>query len=190
MEEIISALRAHGSPWAEKTLETLLQRSPTSLRVTLQLMRLGTGYEWTIAEAFQREYAVASHFMRHPDFVQGVEHVLGKKEGPPVWTPPTLEELGEEEVRKFINPAPGEQRLALLRDPGVSDYERYPHEGLGLPTEAEVRRVVVGRNTWVKEEVVRYFVDARGGREGVETKVRDVVERMTWEEHGMVRWRD
>ncbi|KAH8148365.1 uncharacterized protein LAJ45_07466 [Morchella importuna] len=191
MEEIISALHAHNTPWASQTLKTLLQRSPTSLRVTLQLMRLGTGYEWTIAEAFQREYAVASHFMRHPDFVQGVEHVLLKKEGPPVWTPPKLEELGEEAVRAFVNPAPGEQRLALLRDPGVGDYERYPHEGVvGLPTEAEIRRLVVGQNTWVREDVVRYFVDARGGRDGVERKVRDVVERMTWEEHGMVRWRE
>lgn len=189
VEEIISALRDHNTPWAEETLATMLLRSPLSLRVTLQLMRLGTGYEWTIAEAFQREYAVASHFMRHPDFIEGVEHVLMKKEGAPRWNPATLDELDDAKVRAFVNPAPGDQRLRLLRDPGAGDYEKYPHEGIGLPTEAEIRRFIVGRSC-VREDVVGYFVDVKEGKDGVRAKVEDVLERMTGVDDGFVKWKE
>src|SRR2546421_8327682 len=75
--EIISALEKENTDWATKTIETLRQRSPTAVYVTLRQMMLGR--EWSIQETFQREYHIAAAFMAHPDFTEGVTAQLIRK---------------------------------------------------------------------------------------------------------------
>lgn len=153
-------------------------------------MRLGLGTEWNIAEAFQREHSVASRFMTHPDFVEGVEALLVRKEAPR-WDPATVEESTEEDAADFVTPRPGEQRLVLLRELGGGDeYNWYPHAGLGLPSEEEVKSVVQGAK-WVRDDLVRWFVDGRSGKGGVREKVVDVLERKTERgEEGYIQWKN
>lgn len=150
-------------------------------------MRLGLGFEWTISEAFQREYSVASRFMSHPDFVAGVVALLVNKVDKPKWTPATIEEITEQDAIDFVTPVPGENRLQLLARGEGTDYTQYPHAGMGLPTEVEVRSVV-GATKLVARDLVRWFVDGRNGKLGVEEKVLDVVRRKTKTVEGFVEW--
>lgn len=150
-------------------------------------MRLGLGFEWTISEAFQREYSVASRFMSHPDFVAGVVALLVDKVGKPQWTPTTIEETTEQDAIDFVTPVPGESRLQLLAGGEGTDYTQYPHAGMGLPTEVEIRSVL-GATKLVTRDLVRWFVDRRNGKLGVEEKVLDVVRRKTKTVEGFVEW--
>ncbi|CRG84407.1 hypothetical protein PISL3812_01699 [Talaromyces islandicus] len=130
IEEIFAALekeRDDGAmkKWAGKTLDTLRARSPTSLKVTLRQLRLGK--EWTISEAFRREYAIAAHFMRHPDFVEGVSaRLISKPPRDPSWSPKLLEEVRTEDVNAFF--ASTDKELALFKE---NDYKSYPHAKYG-----------------------------------------------------------
>lgn len=152
-------------------------------------MRLGLGFEWTIKEAFQREYVVASHFMAHPDFVTGVVARLVTKGGvEPLWTPRTIEETTEEDAVKFVTPTPGDQRLVLLREGAGANYREYPHAEIGLPSEVEVKSFLLEGRKLVERDLVRWFVDGRNGKLGVEAKVQDVVRRKTKTVDGFVKW--
>src|SRR5690606_15496774 len=150
MEQIVDALKADGSEFALKTLETMLKRSPTSLRVTLRQLR--EGRSWTIAETFQREYFMATKFMQGHDFTEGVvAKLIDKRE--PKYKPATLEEVSPEAVNAYfdLRSQPVSQRLQLLNK---NDYKDYPYY-FGLPTEEEVKRIVVqgGRST---TDIIRY----------------------------------
>lgn len=148
-------------------------------------MRLGLGFEWTISEAFQREYSVAARFMAHPDFVEGVTALFSKRK--PQWSPPTIEETTEEAAAAFVTPEPGERRLELLAHGENTSFTQYPHVGIGLPTEAEVKSLLAVSKL-VERDVVRWFIGARSGKLGVEQKVLDIIKRKTKTVEGFVKW--
>ncbi|KAI5285000.1 hypothetical protein KEM55_000821, partial [Ascosphaera atra] len=76
LEEIMKNLEqeTENKEWAQKTLKTMQERSPTSLKVALRQMTIGK--DWTITQAFQREEKIARQMMDHPDFVTGVSALL------------------------------------------------------------------------------------------------------------------
>jgi len=183
VESIISALEfeesnrnnlPHVREWATSTLKALSERSPTSLKVAL--MASQRGRNWSIAEAFQREYHIAGQFMSHPDFGSGVSaRLIYKPPTNPVWSPPTLEDVTEEQVSKFFS-AQGNQRLQLLSRQGQEPYKDYPFK-MGLVREEEIENVVRGGGMR-RKALVRKFVDESGGRVGVKEKVEEVIARM------------
>lgn len=176
MEEIIQALEkeTEHKEWAQKTLETLSGRSPTSLKVTLRQMRLGK--KWTISETFQREHEIAAKFMRHPDFVEGVKARLVSK--PPrqaEWQPATLKEVSDKTVDNFFEIPNKQSRLTLLSE---GDYKYYPHARFALPSEKEIEEVVRQGHA-SRRPVVDYFLEKYAHREGVRRKVVEVIARRT-----------
>ncbi|KAJ5817581.1 Crotonase core [Penicillium robsamsonii] len=176
MEEIIQALEkeTEHKEWAQKTLETLSGRSPTSLKVTLRQMRLGK--KWSISETFQREHKVAANFMRHPDFVEGVKaRLMSKPARQPEWQPATLKEVSDKTVDGFFEIADHETRLPLLSQ---GDYENYPHAHFALPSEEEIEKVVRQGHP-SRRPVVDYFLQKYAHREGVRRKVVEVIARRT-----------
>ena len=183
---IIAALKAEEGAtkeWAEKTLATLSQRSPTSVHVTLRQMRLGR--HWTIAETFQREHQLASKFMRHPDFTEGVYALLIRKDGKPQWQPPSLESIKpEDNIADPFFEVEGEQRLRLLND---IDYSKYPHARYSIPEERQVEQFV--RQGGVSQRgVVDHFVKERRGKQGVKEVVQEIVRRKTKKVDGKLVW--
>ncbi|KAI9837262.1 MAG: hypothetical protein M1819_000336 [Sarea resinae] len=176
IEEIIAALKKEGTEWASKTIETLHQRSPTSVRVALRQMRLGS--RWNIAETFQREYHIAAKFMEHPDFVEGVSaRLLRKPAETPKWQPASIEESDDSVTEKFFT-VEGDKRLQLLNEGAGTDYAEYPHAWIGLPSEREVERVVrEGDKT--RAQVLQHFLRARNGKTGVREKVEEILQRKT-----------
>ncbi|RDL39438.1 3-hydroxyisobutyryl-CoA hydrolase, mitochondrial [Venustampulla echinocandica] len=185
-KEVELATRRHEpkvAEWAAKTQQTLKQRSPTSVYVTVKQMKLGK--TWSIAETFQREHQIAAKFMRHPDFTEGVSALLIRKDGKPQWTPSTLEEVGKDPklVDSFFE-VEGQQRLQLLSD---GDYKEYPHH-FGLPSESHVEAVVKRGGKSVKE-VIDYFVREKRGKQGVKEVVSDVLQRRTETQNGKAFWK-
>lgn len=192
--EIVAALQTETGGtkvWAEHTLNTLYHRSPTSLYVSLRQMRLGRN--WSISEAFRREYQIAAKFIRHPDFTEGVTALLirkpanGKPQMPPKWQPATLEDIKPTDniADPFFEVEDG-QHLKLLND---IDYRGYPHSRFSLPTENEVE-AFVRTNQKSQKGVVNYFVEKRLGKQGVKEVVGEMVKRKTIEEDGRAVWID
>ena len=68
--------------WAAKTRATILQRSPTSVQVTIRQLR--EGKKWNIADTFRKEHLIASRFMEHADFIEGVSSLLINKPKQPL----------------------------------------------------------------------------------------------------------
>lgn len=180
IEEIFGALesaKAKGETqfereWANRTLRTLRSRSPTSLKVTLRQLRLGK--KWGISETFRREYAIAAHFMRHPDFVEGVSaRLISKPATDPKWQPAKLEEVEREHVDAFFA-ASADQELALFKD---NNYKSYPHAKYALPTEADILKFVEDRQS--NPTAAAAFLKTWAQKEGFRAKVDDVLGKTT-----------
>lgn len=191
IEAIIKALeaeRGETEAWARKQVETLKKRSPTAVVVTLQQMREGKG--WDIGEAFRREHQMASKFMQHPDFSEGVTALLVRKEAPR-WQPASLEALGEGgegQVAGSFLAYDDKAALELLTD---RTYSEYPHGGLGVPTEREVEALVRAERAGKEKQLVRALVASRKGRQGMAEVVEEVLARKTTTDaEGRLRWVD
>lgn len=188
MERIIEALeeekRGPMREWAEKTLKTLSERSPTSLKVALKEMRLGK--DWSIGDAFRREYHIAEKFMEHPDFVEGVSaRLINKPPTVPKWNPPTLEGVSDKDVNDIFTVA-GAQMLKLAAE---GNYAQYPFgKTIGLPRERDVQ-LMVQEKPLSKEDLIKKVVAARNEKVGVKEKVEEILERMcTEDDHGQLVW--
>lgn len=156
--------------WASKTIETIHTRSPIAVAVTLQQMRIGR--RWSIAETFQHEYDIASHFMAHPDFVEGVTaRLIERKKERPNWQPNTLSEVKRSDVNAFFAREEGMPGLALISD---KNYNEYPHQWIGLPREEEILQEASGKT---QEDVVASLLEKYGGKQGVRERVAEVLER-------------
>lgn len=160
------------SKWAEKTAATINERSPTSVAVTFQQMRVGRN--WNIAQAFRNEHSIASKFMAHPDFVEGVTAKLVRREkSRPNWQPNTLDELTPDDVAQFFKAKPS---LELLNRDHGSDYDQYPHAWIGLPTEADVLKQIKAANQ-TPAELLTFFIQKTDGKQGVKEKLSEILER-------------
>lgn len=171
------------SKWAQKTLKTIKQRSPTSVKVTYRQLR--NSKQWSIAETFVREHGMASRFMEHPDFVEGVTALLvDKPKRTPNWSPNELNEVTEATVDEFF-PSPDKIAMELMVSGKGADYAEPPYAHfLGLPTEKEIEGAIQHQGMTSKEQVVEAFVSKFNGKQGVAEKVNEVLERRTKEEGG------
>ncbi|EFX03685.1 crotonase [Grosmannia clavigera kw1407] len=175
--------------WATRSLETLAHRSPTAVHVTLRQMRVGGA--WSIAETFRREHQIASRFMRHPDFVEGVEALLVRKDGSrPQWQPNTLAVVSDADniTEPFFAPpsaADNYTPLPLLND---RDFRDYPHRRLGLPSEADVE-TLARDGSLSPREIVNYLVGRSRAKQGVKEVVEEIVARKTTKNaNGKAAW--
>ncbi|WP_270935819.1 enoyl-CoA hydratase/isomerase family protein [Falsiroseomonas oryzae] len=82
---IRAALQAEGTDWAREQLATLDRMSPTSMAVTLELLRRGRTMD--LASCLAMELALTRRVTRHPDFAEGVRAVLVDKDNAPRWAP-------------------------------------------------------------------------------------------------------
>ncbi|KAF2111361.1 3-hydroxyisobutyryl-CoA hydrolase mitochondrial precursor [Lophiotrema nucula] len=153
--------------WATRTIETLGTRSPIAVAVALRQMRVGRS--WSIAQTFQREYDIASEFMKHPDFVEGVTaRLIERKKERPNWQPNTLDDVRAQDVDKFF------QRQSDLPLISEGAYKEYPHAWIGLPKEQEIVTTFAGKT---HDEALKELLEKYAGKQGVREKVAEVLER-------------
>ena len=192
INDILRSLQRHAdggdatiAEWARKTKATIEIRSPTSVLVTLRMLRASS--RWTIAEAFQREYAIASEFMSHGDFVEGIDaKLIRRSKDRPNWTPNTLTEASAANTIGAIDaffPDTLPDRLPLLRSGAGAQYTDYPHAPLSLPREKDILTSLSDPSVeGDAEKCVQFWLFECDGRVGVREKVEDVLERRSLKE--------
>ncbi|KAL2025075.1 hypothetical protein VTK56DRAFT_77 [Thermocarpiscus australiensis] len=179
VDEIVRALEAEKGAtrrWADETLAALHKRSPIAVHVALRQMRIGA--KWTIRDTFVREHGMASKFMAHHDFTEGVTALLIEKR-PARWQPATLEDIPPEQsasmTEDFFLIDHARPKLQLLTD---GDYHEYPFDNFGVPTEKEVEeKVMLGVMT--RPQIVEEFVKERRQKQGVREVVEEILARKT-----------
>ena len=103
VEEIVSRLRSHGDPEAAKAAETILSKSPTSVKVTLEALRRARESP-DLPTVLEQEYRVSCAAFTSPDLIEGIRAQIVDKDRDPAWDPAGLEEVTD--VERFFVPAP------------------------------------------------------------------------------------
>ena len=185
VEDILDALEreqennSEFSDWAKATVKTIKSRSPTSCKVTLRQLRVGR--EWDISETFIREHGIASEFMAHSDFVEGISaRLISKPPKQPEWQPATLEEVSSDDVAKFLEPPSTKLKLFEPSKNALNQgYREYPHARLALPREKDIKAVVQADGKHGSKKVTEAILKEWQGKEGVREKIQDVLTRKT-----------
>ncbi|WP_266998289.1 enoyl-CoA hydratase/isomerase family protein [Streptomyces sp. NBC_00354] len=112
VEEIVERLLAEGDPAAKETAETILAKSPTSLKVTLTALRRARGLG-SLERVLEQEFRVSCHALRAPDLVEGIRAQVVDKDRNPRWSPPALADVTDADVERFFAPL-GEARELRL----------------------------------------------------------------------------
>ncbi|MER6677309.1 enoyl-CoA hydratase/isomerase family protein [Streptomyces sp. NPDC000983] len=116
VEEIVRRLLAHGDPAAKEAAETVLAKSPTSLKVTLAALRRARRLG-PLERVLDQEYRVSCAALTTPDLVEGIRAQVIDKDRAPRWSPGALEEVTDEDVERFFTPL-GERELGLAPGSG------------------------------------------------------------------------
>jgi enoyl-CoA hydratase len=103
VEDILAALAAENDPFAEETRSILLAKSPTSLKVTLELYRLGRAAP-DLRACLEREFAVTAGMIAGHDFYEGVRAAIIDKDRNPRWSPARLEDVDQASVQSYFVP--------------------------------------------------------------------------------------
>ncbi|MCT9623933.1 enoyl-CoA hydratase/isomerase family protein [Pseudarthrobacter equi] len=111
-EEIVRRLRTFGGE-AAKAAETIEAKSPTAVKVTLESLRRAKGLN--LEEALKQEYRVGLRILPGRDFREGIRAQVVDKDRNPHWHPSTLEEVSDDEVKKYFAPL-GDRELRLSRE--------------------------------------------------------------------------
>ncbi|WNI27434.1 enoyl-CoA hydratase/isomerase family protein [Streptomyces sp. ITFR-6] len=111
VEEIVERLGDRGEPAAKETAATLLAKSPTSLKVTLEAVRRARRLD-RLEAVLDQEFRVSSTAFTRPDLVEGVRAQIVDKDRNPRWSPASLTEVTDADVERFFAPL-GDGELGL-----------------------------------------------------------------------------
>lgn len=102
VEEIVMALEREEGAFAATTRETIAKRSPTSLKLTLRMLRLGRQSSGLV-ECLEREFTVGAEILRNHDFYEGVRAAIIDKDRNPKWSPAMLEEVSDADLDRYFS---------------------------------------------------------------------------------------
>ncbi len=110
VEEIVAALAMSSDDFAKDTLKVIATRSPTSLKLTLRLLREGRRSA-SLAECLERELGACLQVLHNADFYEGIRAAVIDKDRKPQWSPARLADVDDASVDRFFA-----QRPALFQD--------------------------------------------------------------------------
>ncbi len=111
VESIFANLANVGDEWHITTLNNLGKKSPISLKVTLaQLQKAKT---MSMAACVKMDYCLVGHFMREPDFYEGVRALLIDRDKNPHWQPNTLANVTNAKIADYFECGQPELPLGL-----------------------------------------------------------------------------
>ena len=113
-EDILEALAADGGDWAQAQRETLAAKSPQTIKVALRQLREGARMT-DFADEMRMEYAIATHVIQRPDFVEGVRALIVDKDNDPRWDPATPEAVTEHMLDTIFTPLPDAEAWEPVR---------------------------------------------------------------------------
>lgn len=103
IEEIVTALAHDTSEFAQQTLQTMLAKSPTSLKLTLKLLRDARASS-VLQECLIREYRAALEIFVNHDFSEGIRAAVIDKDRNPKWSPARLEDVTPAIIARYFVP--------------------------------------------------------------------------------------
>jgi enoyl-CoA hydratase/carnithine racemase len=101
----MASLAADPGAFAQSVLATLSTRSPTSMALTFRLLR--EGRRQAFEDCIRREWGIVSRMDEHSDFAEGVRALLVDKDNRPRWNPPHLDQVREDVITRYFEPAEG-----------------------------------------------------------------------------------
>ncbi len=105
VSEIVSALEADPSDFAQSTLQVIRSKSPTSVHVAFeQVMR---GAKLDFEGCMQLEYRIVHRILENEDFYEGVRATIVDKDGAPKWNPADLESVDPSQIAAHFEPLDG-----------------------------------------------------------------------------------
>ena len=113
VEAILQALREGGSLFAIAQHDTLLTKSPQTMKVAFRQLRIGkalTDFHTNMA----MEYRIGARVVARHDFIEGVRAVIVDKDNAPKWNPPLLEEVSESLLDGIFARLPSDQEWTPL----------------------------------------------------------------------------
>jgi enoyl-CoA hydratase len=111
VEQIFDALGDDGSDFARTTRDELAKKSPTSLKITLELLRRGREAS-TLVDVLLLEYRLSQACMAGHDYYEGIRAVLIDKDHTPHWAPSSLDAVSDSIVdAHFAAPPHGDFSL-------------------------------------------------------------------------------
>lgn len=100
--EILAALDADASEWAQKQAKAVRSKSPTSAAVALRQMREGIHADFD--DCLRIEMRAVTRIMALGDFYEGVRATIIEKDGAPVWSPATHEAVTRQQIDDIFAP--------------------------------------------------------------------------------------
>ncbi len=101
VEAILAALAMAPDAFAGDSLKAIATRSPTSLKLTLRLLRAGRESR-DLAECLERELVACRQILVTPDFYEGIRAAVIDKDRNPQWSPGSLDGVDEAELERFF----------------------------------------------------------------------------------------
>jgi enoyl-CoA hydratase/carnithine racemase len=100
---VMESLAGDDTPFAQKALAAMRQRSPLMMCVTSELLERGAKMD--VAECLRMERTVVRRNFENGEVLEGVRALVIDKDNAPKWNPPTLAEVTPETVARFFEPA-------------------------------------------------------------------------------------
>ncbi|SCB31181.1 enoyl-CoA hydratase/isomerase family protein [Rhizobium hainanense] len=104
VEQILKALADEPGEFAAEAAGVIASRSPTSLKLTLRLLRAGRASA-NLAECLNRELGACKGILYNHDFYEGVRAAVIDKDRNPKWSPASLSEVTAADIDRFFVPA-------------------------------------------------------------------------------------
>jgi enoyl-CoA hydratase/carnithine racemase len=99
---VMASLETDASPFAQKALATMRQRSPLMMSVTREM--LVRGESLGVADCLRMERSLVRRTFEHGEVLEGVRALVIDKDNAPQWNPPTLDAVTPEMVAWFFAP--------------------------------------------------------------------------------------
>lgn len=111
-EDIIAALEADPSDWAQEQADLLKTKSPRTVKVALRQVREGRQFQM-FEDNMRNEYRIAWRQVRSSDFLEGVRAIIVDKDHDPKWTPNTLAAVSDDIIDAVFAPLPEGRELTF-----------------------------------------------------------------------------
>ena len=99
---IMASLEGDETPFAQKALKAMRQRSPLLMCVTREL--LARGASLSVADCLRMERSLVRRNFEHGEVLEGIRALVIDKDNAPQWNPPSLEQVTPEMVGRFFAP--------------------------------------------------------------------------------------
>ena len=102
VQAVMDALEGDASPFAQKALNAMRQRSPLMMCVTREMLVRGAVLD--VADCLRMERSLVRRNFEHGEVLEGVRALVIDKDNAPQWNPPSLDAVTPEMVARFFEP--------------------------------------------------------------------------------------